>query len=100
MKNKEDLVKLGLTGMQADEVMLLESKMLETAVRFQFKKKDGSLREALGTLKREDMVQEDGTLWEPVGENKPEHPLYVRFWDKTCAGWRQFNVFNLVSVEG
>lgn len=99
MKTKEQLVKLGLTGMQADEVMLLESKMLEQAVRFQFKKKDGSLREAVGTLRREEMVQEDGKLWEPVGESKPEHPLYVKFWDKTVPGWRQFNVFNLVAME-
>ena len=100
MKTKEELVKLGLDGFKADEVMLLESKMLETAVRFQFKKKDGSLREAVGTLVHEKMVQEDGTIWEPVGESKPEHPLYVRFWDLTVPGWRQFNVFNLIAVEG
>lgn len=100
MKTKEAMVKLGLSEMKADEVMLLESKMLETAVRFQFRKKDGSLREAVGTLKREKMVQEDGTLWEPVGEGKPESPVYVKFWDLTVPGWRQFNIFNLVAVEG
>lgn len=100
MKSKENLVKLGLTEMQADEVMLLESKMLETAVRFQFKKKDGSLREAVGTLIREKMVQEDGSVWEPVGVEKPEVPTLVKYWDLTVQGWRCFNVFNLVAVEG
>lgn len=100
MKTKEQLVSLGLTEIKADEVMLLESKMLEQAVRFQFTKKDGSLREAVGTLNREKMVQLDGSVWEPVGESKPEHPLYVKFWDLTVPGWRQFNVFNLVAVEG
>lgn len=99
MKTKDNLVKLGLTEKQADEVMLLESKMLETAVRFQFRKKDGSLREAVGTLRREKMIQEDGTVWEPVGEARPEVPTLVKYWDLTVQGWRSFNVFNLVSVE-
>lgn len=100
MKTKENLVSLGLTEIKADEVMLLESKMLETAVRFQFKKKDGTLREAVGTLKRDKMVQEDGKLWEPVGAERPEVPTLVKYWDLTVQGWRSFNVFNLVSVEG
>ena len=77
MKTKQELINLGLPEYKADEVMLLESKMLEQAVRFQFKKKDGSTREAVGTLKREKMVQEDGVaplltnrkfdgiLWQP-----------------------------------
>ena len=94
------MVKLGLSEMKADEVMMLESKMLEQAVRFQFKKKDGSLREAVGTLKREKMVQPDGTLWEPVGEARPEVPTLVKYWDLTVQSWRSFNVFNLVAVEG
>lgn len=100
MKTKENLVTLGLTETQADEVMLLESAMLERAVRFQFKKKDGSLREAVGTLKRESMVQPDGSIWEPVGESKPDVPTLVKYWDLTVQAWRCFNVFNLVAVEG
>lgn len=100
MKTKEQLVSLGLTEMKADEVMMLESKMLEQAVRFQFKKKDGSLRDALGTLDRSKMDMGDGTLWEPVGNGLPEKPEFVRYWDLLSMGWRQFNVFNLVSVEG
>lgn len=100
MKTKDQLVSLGLTEMKADEVMMLESKMLETAVRFQFKKKDGSMREAVGTLKREKMIQEDGKVWEPIGEQKPEVPTLVKYWDMTVQGWRCFNVFNLVKVEG
>lgn len=100
MKKREELVSLGLTEMKADEVMLLESKMLETAVRFQFKKKDGSLREAVGTLNRDKMVQQDGTLWEPIGEARPDVPTLVKYWDLTVQSWRSFNVFNLVAVEG
>lgn len=100
MKTKEQLVSIGLTEKKADEVMMLESEMLEQAVRFQFKKKDGSLREAVGTLKREKMIQPDGSVWEPVGESKPDVPTLVKYWDLTVQGWRCFNVFNLVAVEG
>lgn len=100
MKTKEQLVSLGLTEIKADEVMLLESEMFKRAVRFQFKKKDGSTREAVGTLKREKMVQPDGSIWEPVGVEKPEVPTLVKYWDLTVQGWRCFNVFNLVAVEG
>lgn len=100
MKTKDQLVKLGLDEFKADEVMLLESKMLEQAVKFAYTKKDGSLREAEGTLDRSKMDLGDGTLWEPVGNGLPEKPEFVRYWDLQSMGWRQFNVFNLVAVEG
>lgn len=100
MKTKDQLVSLGLTEMKADEVMVLESRMLEEAVRFQFKKKDGTVREAVGTLNRDKMIQEDGSVWIPIGEARPDAPTLVKFWDLTVQGWRSFNVLNLVSVEG
>ena len=100
MKNKEQMVKLGLTEKQADEVMMLESKMLEQAVKFQYRKKDGTIRDAEGTLDRSKMDLGDGTLWEPVGNGLPEKPEWVRYWDLKSMGWRQFNIFNLVAVEG
>lgn len=100
MKTKEQLVSLGLTEIKADEVMLLESKMLEQAVKFQFKKKDGSIRDAVGTRKRELMVQEDGKVWEPVGAQKPECPTTLGFWDLEKKAWRCLIVANLVAVEG
>ena len=94
------MVKLGLTEKQADEVMMLESKMLEQAVKFQYRKKDGTIRDAEGTLDRSKMDLGDGTLWEPVGNGLPEKPEWVRYWDLKSMGWRQFNIFNLVAVEG
>lgn len=100
MKTKEQLVSLGLTEIKADEVMLLESKMLEQAVKFQFRKKDGSIRDAVGTRKRELMVQEDGKVWEPVGAQKPECPTTLGFWDLEKKAWRCLIVSNLVAVEG
>lgn len=100
MKTKEQLVSLGLTEKKADEVMLLESEMLKRAVKFSYRKKDGTTREAEGTLDRSKMDLGDGTLWEPVGNGLPEKPEWVRYWDLKSMGWRQFNVFNLVAVEG
>lgn len=100
MKTKEQLVSLGLTEIKADEVMLLESEMLKRAVKFSYKKKDGTTREAEGTLVRSKMDLGDGTLWEPVGNGLPEKPEWVRYWDLKSMGWRQFSIFNLVAVEG
>lgn len=100
MKTKEELISLGLEGFKADEVMMLESEMLKRAVKFSYKKKDGTIREAEGTLDRSKMDMGDGTLWEPVGKGLPEKPEWVRYWDLKSMGWRQFNIFNLVAVEG
>ena len=90
MKTKDQLINLGIDGFKADEIVLLQEKMLEQAVKFQFKKKDGTVRDALGTLNREKMVQEDGTLWEPKGEGKPEPASIIRFFDVEKGLWRCF----------
>ena len=100
MKTKDQLVSLGLTEMKADEVMLLESKMLEQAVKFSYKKKDGSVRDAEGTLDRRKMDIGDGTLWEPVGKGLPEKAEFIRYWDLGSMGWRMFDVRQLIAVEG
>ena len=94
------MVKLGLTEKQADEVMMLESEMLKRAVKFSYRKKDGTTRDAEGTLDRSKMDLGDGTLWEPVGNCLPEKPEWVRYWDLKSMGWRQFSIFNLIAVEG
>jgi len=98
MKTREELVKLGIEGFKADEIMLLQEKMMEQAVKFQFKKKDGSVRDAVGTLCREKMVQEDGTLWQPVGESKPEPATIIRFFDCVAKGWRCFTATEFIGL--
>jgi len=99
MKTREDLIQLGIEGFKADEIMLLQEKMLEQAVKFQFRKKDGTVRDAVGTLKRSLMKQEDGTLWEPKGEARPDVPALMKFWDCVAKSWKCFTVANLVAVE-
>lgn len=101
MKTKEDLVKLGLTGMKADEVVLLQEKMLEQAVKFQFKKKDGSTRDAVGTLNKALMKQPDGTLYEFKGEQRPPCPTTISFFDVVAGAWRCFTCTSFIGlVEG
>lgn len=90
MKTKEQLINLGVNEFKADEIMLLESKMLERAVKFQFRKKDGTIRDAVGTLKRGLMRLADGTIWEPKGEAKPEKPGVVNYFDIEKQMWRCF----------
>lgn len=101
MKTKEQLVNLGLDGFKADEVVLLESKMLETAVRFQFKKKDGTIRNAVGTRNLEMMVQEDGKRYEFKTSGKPECPTTLGYWDLEKKAWRSFVLTSFIGiVEG
>lgn len=98
MKTRDQLVNLGVEGVKADEIMLLQEKMLEQAVKFQFRKKDGTIRDAVGTLRRELMVQEDGTIWEPKGEAKPEPATIIRFFDCVKGLWRCFTVTEFIGL--
>lgn len=100
MKSKESLINLGLSEVKADEVMMLESEMLKRAVKFAYLKKDGTTREAEGTLDPEKMIMANGEPWAPKGEVKPYAPIWFRYFDLGAKDWRQFNIFNLVAVEG
>jgi len=99
MKTKEELVQLGVEEFKADEIMLLQEKMMEQAVKFQFRKKDGSVRDAVGTLRLDLMKQEDGTMWAPTGEGKPEPAGIMRFFDVVAGAWRCFTVTQFIAME-
>lgn len=94
MKTKEELVAIGLTEKKAEDVVLLESAMLEHAVKFRYTKKDGSVRDAHGTLRR-DMMEG----WQPTGDARPEPASILRYWDLDAMAWRCFNVLNFVSMQ-
>ena len=98
MKTKEQLVSLGLTEIKADEVMLLESKMLEQAVRFQFRKKSGEVRDAVGTRNLEMMIQEDGNRYEFKTAGKPECPTTMGYWDLEKKAWRSFVLTSFIGL--
>lgn len=100
MKTREELINLGIEGFKADQLMLLQEEMLHSAVCFQYRKKDGTVRNAVGTLSRCLMKMADGKLWEPVGEAKPEVPENFRYWDLEKQMWREMKVANFVRMEG
>ena len=99
MKTREQLVSLGIEDFKADEIMKLQSRMMEEAVRFQFRKKDGTVRDAVGTLRRDLMKQEDGTVWEPRGESKPEPATIIRFFDCVKGVWRSFTCTEFIGLQ-
>lgn len=98
MKTRDQLVNLGIEGFKADEIMLLQEKMLEQAVKFQFRKKDGSVRDAVGTRKRELMVLPSGELWAPIGPQKPECPTTIGYWDLEKKAWRSFVLTSFIGL--
>lgn len=99
MKQKVNLVSLGLTEKEAENIITLKEEMLKRAVKFSYKKKDGKVREAVGTLRRDLMKLKDGSLWTPKGDPKPEDVSKIDYFDIEAQWWRQFSVQNLVAVE-
>lgn len=98
MKTKDQLVSLGIEGFKADEIMLLQEKMMEQAVKFQFKKKDGTIRDAVGTLNLDLMVQEDGKKYEFKTSGKPECPTTMGYWDLEKKMWRSFVLTQFIGL--
>lgn len=95
------MVNLGIEGFKADEIMLLQEKMMEKAVKFQFRKKSGEVRDAVGTRKRELMVLPNGELWAPKGPQKPECPTTIGYFDLEKQMWRSFICTEFIGlVEG
>lgn len=99
MKTQQELISVGIEKNKAYEIMILESRMMEEAVKFQFKKKDGTIRVAIGTLKRDLMKLADGSLWEPKGPAKAENPALLNFFDMEAQGWRCMMCANFVGMD-
>ena len=98
MKTKDQLIQLGIEEFKADEIMLLQEKMMEQAVKFQFKKKDGTIRDAIGTRNLELMIQEDGKRYEFKTDGKPECPTTLGYWDLEKQMWRSFTCTEFIGL--
>lgn len=98
MKTREELVKLGIEGFKADEIMLLQEKMMEQAVKFSFVKKDGTIRDAIGTRNLALMIQEDGKRYEFKTSGKPECPTTLGYWDLEKKAWRSLTLINFIGL--
>lgn len=72
---------------QAWKVVKLKAAMREGTATFTYTKKDGSTRPAIGT------TSPTLTGYTPKADapNRNYSPLYVRYYDMTAKGFRQFN---------
>lgn len=71
----------------------LQDSLQKGKVRFQFRKVDGSVRDAYGTLHK-------SMLPPPVegGSSRPPQPTLQVYWDIEASAFRSFKKENLLSV--
>ena len=72
----------------------LRQLMHEGIVEFQYTKKDGSVRDAKGTL-NESFIDECGGT--PKGTGEAPTGTFP-YWDVNSGGWRSFKVENFVAI--
>jgi len=74
----------------------LKNALHEGAVKFSYKKVNGEIREAYGTLNIEVMGEEN----QPHGNgNYSVSDDVIRYYDLDSKGWRSFKAENLISFE-
>ena len=74
----------------------LKAKLHESGVVFKYKKVNGDIREAYGTLNIQIMGEEN----QPHGNDKYQAPKdVIRYYDLNSKGWRSFREENLISIE-
>lgn len=77
------------------------AQMHAGVAHFFFTKKDGSVREAYGTLKKEFLER---LLGPQDDESQPSEPVpnsdvtTQKYWDVEAGGFRAFNVSNLIAM--
>lgn len=76
---------------QAWALFRLKAKMRLGIVRFYFRKVDGSIREAWGTLS-------EAIVPPTLGCNRRENPTVQNYYDTEKAEWRCFKIANLINV--
>lgn len=73
----------------------LKQELRKREVKFSYWKKDGSVREARGTLNSEVYGKDN----EPIGSGRPMPENQVRYYDLDAQGWRSFLAENLIGWE-
>ena len=75
---------------------ILDLLNYDKIVHFQFKKADGSIRDAVGTMDWAFILN----YWEPTGTGSEEHTEVIRYFDVEALSWRSFRVENFIGVTG
>ena len=78
-----------------DMVKALKAELRKRTVKFKYTKKDGSVRDAEGTLNMDIMGSENA----PNGNGYEAPENQVRYFDTNSNGWRSFLAENLISYE-
>ena len=73
----------------------LKQELHKREVKFSYWKKDGSIREAKGTLNSEIYGKDN----EPTGTGRPVPENQVRYYDLDAQGWRSLLSENLIGWE-
>jgi len=76
-------------------VFELKAKMQKGEVKFKYTKKNGEIRDALGTLNVDVIGKENA----PSGTGKQVPENQIRYYDLNSKGWRSFIADNLISFE-
>jgi len=74
------------------ELTSFKSALHKGKVKFSYTKKDGTVREALGTLDNKIYGEEN----EPKGTGYTVPEYNIRYFDLEKEGWRSFNADNLL----
>lgn len=80
------------TYKQAWRILKLKRDLLNGVVRFQFKKVDGSIRNALGTLNPQFLGSE-----RPQAETTGASFGTLKYYDLEAQGWRSCKVENILN---
>jgi uncharacterized protein YgiM (DUF1202 family) len=76
-------------------IIELKKKLHEGAVEFSYKKKNGDIRDAVGTLNSEVYGDEN----KPKGTGYEADESQIRYYDLNSEGWRSFIAENLISIK-
>lgn len=77
----------------------LREKLSQGETKFVFKKKDGTIRPAVGTTNL-DLVPQDLHPKDMEGEYKPKDESNVTFFDLEKLAWRTCKAENIISIDG
>ena len=76
----------------------LKQMLREGTIEFEYTKKDGTTRIAVGTTKL-DLFKDSVNYKQPAG-NREVNSDIITYWDMDKDGWRSFNGNNLVHIFG
>lgn len=79
---------------------LIRKAMTKGVVTFKYQKKDGSIREAKGTINSEIIGSVYSSKGSFGGGFSPSDYGYKSYWDVECKGWRCYDPDKLISAEG